>query len=83
MNPQVIRNRELLRSIDHDLKLPKSLVTALQIPLMVNQQIRGNLVFGEMRHWERAPFTGGKIERALERAKKLEDYMERKFSQVG
>ena len=80
---QILRDRDLLHSIDKNLNLPRPLVSALQIPLLVESDIKGFLVFGEMRNWERAPFTIEKIELASERARKIEDYLERKYSQAS
>ncbi len=76
--PLIIRDREPLRTLNQDLRLPEPLVSALQIPLILDSEILGYLVFGEVRNWERAQFTGEKIERALERARKIEDYLRRK-----
>ncbi len=76
---QVFRDRELLRSMDQNLNLPEPLVSALQIPLLVEDSVKGFLVFGEMRNWERAPFTNDKIEQATDQAGKIEDYLEREY----
>ncbi len=76
--PQIIRDHDLLGSLDQDLRLPEPLVSALQLPLIPDGELLGYLVFGEVRNWERAPFTGEKIKRALERTRKIEDYLRRK-----
>ncbi len=79
--PDIVRDVDLLRFIERDLGLLKPLQSALQVPLDVDQRILGYLVFCEMRNWGRAPFTKEKIERAVDRASKVSDYLERKHAQ--
>ena len=83
IEPEIIRDATLLRLVDRNLDLPEPLNSALQAPLIVSQKIVGYLVFGEVRNWERAPFSKEMTERAKAKASNVEDYLERKFSQAS
>lgn len=78
--PLVIRDPQLLRSVSQVLSLPETLLSALQIPLCINEQLMGFLIFGEVRKWDRAPFSRERIRRAMKQADRVLDYLERKYT---
>lgn len=78
--PVVIRDVEMLGLVDRILELAHPLQSVLQVPMQANGELLGYLVFGEVRNWERAPFTGEMIEIAKHKARRIEGYLGRKTS---
>lgn len=52
---------ELLK-LERSLKLPQETKSVVMVPLVVKGRTLGIVVLGEMRSWDRSPFTGAKLE---------------------
>lgn len=76
---EVVRSRDFLDHLKNGLGLSSGLESALQVPLIVDNRVRGYFVGGEVRNWDSAPITRNKIGRATQIAGDLESCLESEY----
>jgi len=76
---KVVRSQDFLDHLKNSLGLSIGLESALQVPLIVDNRVRGFLVGGEVRSWDCAPITRNKIGRATEIAGDVESCLESEY----